>query len=60
MRELFVTGLQQASLHGAEVTGLDPKELATARTSYLTLVGSPAASASSALTLAVVGDPLWR
>jgi hypothetical protein len=52
MRELFVTGLQQASLYGAEVTGLDPKELKAARASFLTLVGSQAASASTALTLA--------
>ena len=60
MRELFVTGLQQASLYGAEVNGLDSKELKAARASFLTLVGSQAASASTALTLAVTGDPLWR
>ncbi len=60
MRELFVTGLQQASLFGAEVTGLDPRELKTARAGYLALVGSTATSASAALSLALAGDPLWR
>ena len=60
MRELFVTGLQSASLYGAEVTGVDPAQLKEARTSYLNLVGSPATSSSTSLTLALAGDPLWR
>ena len=60
MRELFVTGLQQFSMYGAEVTGLDAQELKSARANFVKLVGSQAASASSAITLEVAGDPLWR
>ena len=60
MKSLFITGLQQASLYGAEVTGLNPKELHSARASYLQLVGPAAPSTSSAITLAITGDPLWR
>ncbi len=40
MRDLFVTGLQQASLYGAEVNGLDPRELKAARANFLKLVGA--------------------
>jgi hypothetical protein len=60
MRELFTTGLQSASLYGAEVTGVDAAQLKEARSSYLNLVGSPSTSSSTALTLALTGDPLWR
>ncbi len=60
MRELFMTGLQQAALYGAEVTGLDEKELKSARADYVRLVGSHAKSASTAITMEVSGDPLWR
>ena len=60
MKELFITGLQSASLYGAEVTGLDTAQLKAARASYLSLVGSSAAASSTALTLALAGDPLWR
>ena len=60
MRQMFVTGLQQFSTYGAEVVGFDHKQLQKARAAYLQLVGSPARSSSSALALAVLGDPLWR
>ncbi len=60
MRELFVRGLQAASLYGAEVTGLDTAQLKAARASYLSLVGSSAASSSTSFTLAPTSDPLWR
>ena len=57
MRELFATGLRQSSLYGAEVTGLDSTQLKEARASFLSLVGSPAGSSSTALALDLVGGP---
>ena len=60
MRAMFIAGLQQFSSYGAEVTGMDPTQLKQAMAAYLPLVGSPARSSSSALSPALLGDPLWR
>ena len=60
MGELFATGLQQFSHYGTEVVGLSPTQLKKARAQYLKLVGSAAKSASSAIALAALGEPLWR
>ena len=60
MRELYTTGLQQYALYGAEVLGLDAAELKTAQGQYLKLVGSPSKSSSTALSLTILGNPLWR
>ena len=60
MQKLYVTGLQAYAFYGAEVVGLDAKQLKSAQANYLNLVGSPARSRSSAMALAVAGDPLWR
>ena len=55
-----MAGLQQNSNYGSEVLGLDPKELKQSRAQYLALAGSPERSSSTALSLAALGDPLWR
>ena len=60
MRELFITGLQSFSHYGSEVIGLDTRQLQRARARYMELVGTKAPSAKANLTLAVMGDPLWR
>ena len=60
MQQLYVTGLQAYAYYGAEVVGMDALQLKSAQAEYLNLVGSPARSRSSAVALAVAGDPLWR
>ncbi len=60
MRQLYTTGVQQYAYYGTEVVGMTPSELKQARSNYLALVGSPAKSSSTSLSLAVLGDPLWR
>ncbi len=60
MRELFITGLQSFSHYGSEVVGLDTRQLQRARARYMELVGTKVQSAKANLTLAVMGDPLWR
>ena len=60
MRELFITGLQAYSHYGSEVAGLDAQQLKRGRANYLDLVGATVRSAKTSLTLAAMGDPLWR
>jgi hypothetical protein len=60
MRELFITGLQSFSHYGTEVVGMDVKQLQKARANYLSLVGATCKSAKTNLSLAALGDPLWR
>ena len=60
MRELFITGLQSFSHYGTEVVGMDVKQLQKARANHLSLVGATCKSAKTNLSLAALGDPLWR
>ncbi len=60
MQKLYVTGLQAYAFYGAEVAGLDARQLKSAQAKYLSLVGSPARSRSASVALPVADDPRWR
>ncbi len=60
MKELYVTGLAQATYYGTEVLGMNAIELQKAQSSYLSLLGSPTRSGSRALGLLAENDPTWR
>jgi hypothetical protein len=60
MRELYITGLQSYAHYGADVVGLDAMQLKKARANYMGLVGATVRSSKTSLTLAAMGDPLWR
>ena len=59
-KAMYQAGLQQYSNFGGEVVGLDPQQLLAEQRQFVALAGSPASSASSTMTLAMEGSPLWR
>ena len=60
MTYVFKTGLQAFGYFGAEVVGMDDKELVQAQHQFLSLCGCPSQSRSKHLSLCLLTDPLWR
>ena len=59
LQRLWNTGLQQAQFHGADVVGMDQRELTAAQTNMLSLVGVKCRSRSRTASLMLYRDPCY-
>ena len=60
MQRVYLTGLQPFGYYGAEVVGLDTREVAAAQSFFLQTVGSTCPSRSRTLSLLVLQEPTYR
>ena len=60
MQRLYISGLQSYGYYGAEVVGLDGKEVVSAQSFFLQTVGSTCPSRSRTLTLLLHEDPTYK
>ena len=59
-KKLFTTGLLPSQAYGAEVFGVDDKEVWDLQTKFLQVCGPSSRGRSRSLALGILGDPTWR